>query len=48
VQMAVREQISHMTGKPVKRVDVVIEGVKSPSATATHSDDEWPHAPATD
>ena len=48
VQMAVREQVAHMTGKPVKRVDVVIEGVKTPTAVSTRSDDEWPHAPSTD
>ena len=48
VQMAVREQISHMTGKPVKRVDVVIEGVKTPAAVAKQSEEDWPHAPSTD
>lgn len=48
VQMAVREQVAHMTGKPVKRVDVVIEGVKTPAAMGTRSDDDWPQAPLTD
>lgn len=48
VQMAVREQVAHMTGKPVKRVDIVIEGVKTPVSVTSHTDDEWPHAPTTD
>lgn len=48
VQMAVREQVAHMTGKPVKRVDVVIEGVKIPAAASTRTDDEWPEDPSTD
>lgn len=48
VQMAVREQVTHMTGKPVKRVDVVIEGVKTPAAIAPAPDEDWPHAPSTD
>lgn len=48
VQMAVREQVSQMTGKPVKRVDVVIEGVKTPAPVASASEEDWPHAPSTD
>lgn len=48
VQMAVREQVAHMTGKPVKRVDVVIEGVKTPTSVSQRSEDDWPHAPSTD
>jgi len=48
VQMAVREQVEHMTGKPVKRVDVVIEGVKTPGSAAQRSEEDWPHAPSTD
>jgi len=28
VQLAVRKQVTNMTGKPVEKVDVVIEGVK--------------------
>ncbi len=48
VQMAVREQVAHMTGKPVKRVDVVIEGVKTPASVKARTDDDWPHAPSTD
>jgi uncharacterized alkaline shock family protein YloU len=31
VQLAVRKQVANMTGKPVEKVDVVIEGVKMPS-----------------
>lgn len=48
VQMAVREQVTHMTGKPVKRVDVVIDGVKTPVTASKRSEDDWPHAPSTD
>ncbi|HEY5550908.1 MAG TPA: Asp23/Gls24 family envelope stress response protein [Opitutaceae bacterium] len=48
VQMAVREQVAQMTGKPVKRVDVVIEGVKTPAALSQRSEEDWPHAPSTD
>ena len=48
VQMAVREQITRMTGKTVKRVDVVIEGVRAPNAAPSRPEEDWPHAPATD
>ncbi|HUG10787.1 MAG TPA: Asp23/Gls24 family envelope stress response protein [Opitutaceae bacterium] len=48
VQMAVREQVTHMTGKPVRRVDVVIEGVKTPGSLSNKSDDDWSRAPSTD
>lgn len=48
IQMAVREQVTHMTGKPVKRVDVVIEGVKTLPSVNTRTEDNWPHAPSTD
>lgn len=49
VQMAVREQVTHMTGKSVARVDVVIDGVKQPSEEKPATDDEeWPNIPATD
>lgn len=51
VQMAVREQVSHMTGKNVNRVDVIIDGVKLPNtekSSAEPARDEWPHMPATD
>jgi uncharacterized alkaline shock family protein YloU len=49
VQMAVREQVAHMTGKSVARVDVVIDGVKQPTEEKPAADhDEWPSIPATD
>lgn len=51
VQLAVREQVSHMTGKSVKRVDVIIDGVKLPSSEKSSAEparEEWPHMPATD
>lgn len=48
VQMAVREQVTNMTGKPVKRVDVVIEGVKAPASVSQRPEDDWPRAPSTD
>jgi uncharacterized alkaline shock family protein YloU len=48
VQMAVREQLTNMTGKPVKRVDIVIEGVKTPATMSQRSGDDWPEAPSTD
>lgn len=42
VQLAVRKQITTMTGKPVERVDVVIEGVKMPpEASKPGGSDEW-------
>jgi uncharacterized alkaline shock family protein YloU len=44
VQLAVRKQITNMTGKPVERVDVVIEGVKMPPADGKAlpaREDEW-------
>lgn len=51
VQLAVREQVTHMTGKGVHRVNVIIDGVKLPNsekAPSASSPEEWPHAPATD
>ncbi|MEZ5275713.1 MAG: Asp23/Gls24 family envelope stress response protein [Opitutaceae bacterium] len=44
VQLAVSKQVTTMTGKPVERVDVVIEGVKMPSAAAksgSDRSDDW-------
>jgi uncharacterized alkaline shock family protein YloU len=44
VQLAVRKQITNMTGKPVEKVDVVIEGVKMPTAeqkAIPGGDDSW-------
>lgn len=51
VQMAVREQVGHMTGKGVHRVNVIIDGVKLPAAekpAAEAGREEWPHMPSTD
>lgn len=44
VQLAVRRQITNMTGKPVEKVDVVIEGVKMPTTeqkAIPTGDDDW-------
>jgi uncharacterized alkaline shock family protein YloU len=50
VQIAVRKQVCAMTGKEVRKVDVVIEGVRLPSDQpgAGKDDDTWPETPATD
>lgn len=50
VQLAVRRQVTAMTGKDVRKVDVVVEGVRlTGSTTATNrDDDQWPEPPATD
>ena len=51
VQVAVRNQVAAMTGKPVRKVDVIIEGVRLPAGQTPedHKDeDTWPDAPATD
>ncbi len=49
VQMAVRNQVTAMTGKAVRKVDVIIEGVRLPAGTAEPKDDDtWPDLPATD
>jgi hypothetical protein len=40
-----------MTGKPVRKVDVIIEGVRLPvgqTEQGRDEDDAWPEAPATD
>ena len=49
-QVAVRKQVTAMTGKDVRKVDVIIEGVRLPAgqAEAAKDDDTWPDAPATD
>ena len=49
-QIAVRKQVTSMTGKDVRKVDVIIEGVRLPSdqAEPAKDDDTWPDAPATD
>lgn len=53
VQISVRKQIELMTGNRVKRVDVIVEGVKMPSSRkgagpAAGSDEDWPELPHTD
>ena len=51
VQMAVRKQLTAMTGKGVKRVDVTIEGIKLLAETKpaeAESDDMWPEIPGSD
>lgn len=44
VQLAIRKQVANMTGKPVEKVDVVIEGVKMPPTeqeSLPAGDDGW-------
>jgi uncharacterized alkaline shock family protein YloU len=49
VQIAVAKQVSAMTGKPVRKVDVIVEGVRLPAGqTESPDDDSWPDVPATD
>ena len=53
VQVAVRKQVMGMTGKEVSKVDVIIEGVRLPTAAGTggpsdKADELWPEIPATD
>ena len=53
VQISVRKQVELMTGNRVKRVDVIVEGVKMPGAQRTSvpaapADDDWPELPHTD
>ena len=51
VQVAVAKQVSAMTGKPVRKVDVIIEGVRLPAGQTEQGrdeDDAWPEPPATD
>jgi uncharacterized alkaline shock family protein YloU len=51
VQAAVRKQVMGMTGKGVSRVDVIVEGVRLPSDTATGGDkpeDLWPDIVSSD
>ncbi len=50
VQLAVRKQVAAMTGKDVRKVDVIIEGVRLPTDQpgAGKDDDTWPEAPGTD
>jgi uncharacterized alkaline shock family protein YloU len=51
VQVAVRKQVIAMTGKDVRQVDVIIEGVRLPgdaTATRDRQDDTWPENPESD
>lgn len=51
VQISVRKQVELMTGNRVKRVDVIVEGVKMPDArkeTPAAHEDDWPELPHTD
>ena len=52
VQVAVRKQVAAMTGKDVRKVDVIIEGVRLPGSSGNtardKSDDTWPDISATD
>jgi uncharacterized alkaline shock family protein YloU len=51
VQVAVRKQVSAMTGKDVRKVDVIIEGVRLPAeaqGAEERGDEAWPELPATD
>jgi len=53
VQMSVRKQVELMTGNRVKRVDVIVEGVKMPAtrtdnAPAAEAEEDWPELPHTD
>jgi uncharacterized alkaline shock family protein YloU len=51
VQMAVRKQLTAMTGKGVRRVDVTIEGIKLLAEQKTaeaESEELWPEIPPTD
>ncbi len=51
VQVAVARQVAAMTGKPVRKVDVIIEGVRLPAGQTEQGrddDEAWPEIPATD
>jgi uncharacterized alkaline shock family protein YloU len=52
VQVAVRKQVAAMTGKDVRKVDVIIEGVRLPGSPGNTErdkfDDSWPEVAATD
>lgn len=48
VQLGVRKQLMAMTGKDVRKVDVIIEGVRLPSDKPSPEDDLWPNQVATD
>ncbi len=48
VQLDVRKQVIAMTGKDVRKVDVIIEGVRLPSDKGPADDDLWPEASTND
>ncbi|HEY9155953.1 MAG TPA: Asp23/Gls24 family envelope stress response protein [Opitutaceae bacterium] len=49
VQAAVRKQVMAMTGKGISRVDVVVEGVRLPSAAKPESEEDlWADLPSND
>jgi len=48
VQIDVRKQVMAMTGKEVRKVDVIIEGVRIPGDANQSEDDLWPDNVATD
>lgn len=52
VQVAVRKQVAAMTGKDVRKVDVIVEGVRLPGSSGNpardKTDDSWPDVSATD
>jgi len=46
IQQNVRAKVAHMTGKPVAKMDVIIEGVRE--ATAPMPEHDWHHEGHTD
>lgn len=49
VQAAVRKQVMAMTGKGISRVDVVVEGVRLPSAIKPEGEEDlWADLPSND
>ncbi|MEJ6604253.1 MAG: Asp23/Gls24 family envelope stress response protein [Verrucomicrobiia bacterium] len=48
VQVDVRKQVMAMTGKEVRKVDVIIEGVRIPGDSNQAEDDLWPGNVASD
>ncbi|MGA2052800.1 MAG: Asp23/Gls24 family envelope stress response protein [Opitutales bacterium] len=46
IQANVRAKVGHMTGKPVAKIDVIIEGVRLDSPKS--SDTDWHNEPHTD
>ena len=48
VQMAVREQVTNMTGNGVSKIDVIIEGVKRRGETSEKNEADWADTEQTD